>query len=83
MKYTISITKEEYEFILTAVDAYVSGLRQKMADQTTTWLIRQEGEKTVLKQNSRLRESLEAPWGRKKDGTPKKRPGRQPRKASK
>lgn len=28
-------------------------------------------------------EEYEAPWGRKKDGTPKKRPGRQPRKASK
>lgn len=69
MEYTISITKEEYEFILTAVDAYTSNLRQKMADQATSWLIRKEGEKIIASTKG-------APWGLKKDGTPKKCPGR-------
>jgi len=67
MKYTISITKEEYEFILTAVDAYISNLRQKMADQAQTWLIKEHAEKVI---------ATTAPWGLKKDGTPKKQPGR-------
>lgn len=69
MKYTISITKEEYDFILTAVDAYVSSLRQKMADQAQLWLIREEGQKIIATTKA-------APWGLKKDGTPKKQPGK-------
>lgn len=83
MKYTISITKEEYDFILTAVDAYVSNLRQKMADQAQTWLIRQEGEKTVLSVKKDIRSLMDAPWGYKADGTPKKRPGRKPMRTKK
>ena len=89
MKYTISITKEEYEFILAAVDAYVSNLREKMANQAQTWLIKQEGKKILAASTEVLRKEMDyymiknAPWGLKKDGTPKKQPGRQPRKAIK
>lgn len=69
MKYTISITKEEYDFIMQAVSQYVQNLQQKMTDQAQTWLIRTEGKKIIAT-------TKEARWGYKKDGTPKKRPGR-------
>lgn len=69
MKYTISITKEEYDFIMQAVSQYVQNLQQKMTDQTQAWLIKTEGKKIIAT-------TQEARWGYKKDGTPKKRPGR-------
>lgn len=64
MNYTIKVTKEEYDFILTAVDAYVSGLRQKMADQATIWLISTASEKMASKVET------------KKEPAKKKRQGR-------
>ena len=76
MKYTISITKEEYEFIITAVDAYVASLRGKMADQANTWLIRSQGQKVIAV-------TKDAPWGLKKDGTPAKKRGRPSKNAKK
>lgn len=47
MKYTISITKEEYDFIMQAVSQYVQNLQQKMTDQTQAWLIKAEGKKII------------------------------------
>ena len=75
MKYTISITKEEYDFILTAVDAYINNLRNKMADQAQTWLVRAEGNKIIAT-------TKKAPCGLKKDGTLAKRRGRPAKKSS-
>ncbi len=69
MKYTISITKDEYDFIMKAVAQYVEDLKQKMTDQAQTWLVKTEDNKIIAT-------TKEARWGYKKDGTPKKRPGR-------
>lgn len=76
MKYTISITKEEYEFIITAINSYIANLQNKMADQASTWLIRTEGQKIIAT-------TKEAPWGIKKDGTPAKKRGRPSKKDKK
>ncbi len=40
MTYTLKITKQEYEFILSAVDAYHASLRQKVVDQVSASLMK-------------------------------------------
>ncbi len=40
MTYTLKITKQEYEFILNAVDAYHTNLRQKVVDQVSASLMK-------------------------------------------
>lgn len=69
MKYTLTVTKEEYDFIIKAMSAYVENLQHKLGNQAQTWLIKQESEKMIATTKA-------APWGLKKDGTPKKQPGR-------
>lgn len=76
MKYILTVTKEEYDFIVAAITTYASfvcqesdRINQKIADQASTWMVKQETEKMIATKK-------EAPWGFKKDGTPKKRPGR-------
>ena len=71
MKYTITITKDEYDLILTAINAYMSGLQQKMADQAQLWITKTHNDKIIAEKTTKA-----APWGLKKDGTPKKQPGR-------
>ena len=63
MKYTITLTKQQYDFINSAVESYVEKLRQDLADQAQLSTLRKTKDQ-------------DAPWGRKKDGTPRKRPGR-------
>jgi hypothetical protein len=62
MTYTLKITKQEYEFILAAIDAYNANLRQKIVDQIAVSLL-----KTA---------PVEAPVVAKKEAKPKKRQGR-------
>lgn len=76
MKYTLTVTQEEYDFIVAAITTYAhfvceesDRIKQKVADQASTWMIKQETEKMIATTKA-------APWGLKKDGTPKKQPGR-------
>lgn len=69
MTYTIKITKEEYDFIIAAVDAYASNLRHKMANQATSFLIGKPDALTILEAAKETRAA-------KKAEKPKKRRGR-------
>lgn len=63
---TLTLTKEEHDFIVAAVDAYVTELRQKLAPKSWSVTVNSKG----------FVATLDAPYGLKKDGTPKKQPGR-------
>ena len=62
---TTTISRDHYELILKAVDYYNESIKQRLADQAQVFMIKKETATTK-----------EAPWGFKKDGTPKKQPGR-------
>lgn len=62
MTYTLKITKQEYEFILAAIDAYNANLRQKIADQVAVSLLKAA--------------PVEAPVVAKKEAKTKRRQGR-------
>ena len=79
MKYTITLTQQQYDFIMMCCDAYIDSMRRSIADQATTCLLRAQEQKPAAKPVAESK-SEDAPYGYKKDGTPKKRPGRQPAK---
>lgn len=79
MQYTITISQEQYDFIMKCCDAYIDSMRRSIADQATTCLLRAQEPKPAAKPVA-AKKSADAPFGYKKDGTPKKRPGRQPSK---
>lgn len=62
MTYTLKITKQDYEFILAAIDAYNANLRQKIVDQVSASLMKAA--------------PAEVPVFTKKEAKPKKRKGR-------
>ena len=62
---TITISRDEYDTIIKALDFYNESIKQRLADQAQVFMIKKETATTK-----------EAPWGLKKDGTPKKQPGR-------
>lgn len=79
MKYTISITHEQMEFILSAIRAYTASLHQSIREQSSESLMKKQAQANpfiTLDKPRKPHKSAEAPWGYKKDGTPKKRPGR-------
>ena len=80
MKYTISITQEEHEFLMSAVAFYADSLRNKLNQQRLISEIKKldMSDAVPMSKAKKIaqRKSAEAPWGYKKDGTPKKRPGR-------
>lgn len=49
---------------------------QEFKKELAEWEVKQEGNKIVATHKPSKRKSKAAPWGYKKDGTPKKRPGR-------
>lgn len=65
----ITISRDEYDMIVKALDYYNEGIKQRLADKAQTWMAKVENSKIIAKK-------MEAPWGLKKDGTPKKQPGR-------
>lgn len=64
---TITITRDHHDLIVKALDFYNEALKTRLTDKS--WTANAEGQKIIAK-------TLEAPWGFKKDGTPKQRPGR-------
>lgn len=66
---TITISRDHYDLILKAIDAYNESLKLRLTEQAKTWSVRTEAEKIIATTKA-------APWGFKKDGTPKKQPGR-------
>lgn len=66
---TITISRDEYDTIIKALDFYNESIKQRLADQAQIWMIKTEEKKMIAT-------TKEAPWGFKKDGTPKQRPGR-------
>ena len=79
---TIAISRDEYDTIIKAIDFYNESIKQRLADQAQTWITKQEGKKILAISSEVLRKEMDsyvgrqAPWGFKKDGTPKKQPGR-------
>ena len=66
---TITISRDEYDTIIKALDFYNESIKQRLADQAQIWMIKTEEKKMIAT-------TKEAPWGFKKGGTPKKQPGR-------
>jgi len=52
-------------------------IQNEFNKELAEWEMRQEGNKVVATHKPKTRKSKAAPWGYKKDGTPKQRPGRQ------
>lgn len=80
---TFTVTKEQYDFIIMAIEAYIDTLRQRIADDAMTNMIEKANKTNTITVSSKSVKTKEAPFGYKKDGTPKKRPGRAPRKEAK
>ena len=64
---TITISRDHHDLIVKALDFYNEALKKRLTEKS--WSTQDEGQKIIAK-------TLEAPWGFKKDGTPKQRPGR-------
>lgn len=52
-------------------------IQKEFNKELAEWEMRQEGNKVVATHKPKISKSKVAPYGYKKDGTPKKRPGRQ------
>lgn len=87
MTYKINVTKEEHEFLMSAISFYADSLRYKLSQQFMISEIKKMdmSDAVPMSEAKKIaqRKTAEAPWGYKADGTPKKRPGRAPRKAAK
>ena len=74
----------QYDSQVLAANTSFAEQRQKVNDaineefkkELSEWKIEQEGNKVVATHKPSKRKTKAAPWGYKKDGTPKKRPGR-------
>lgn len=64
---TITITRDHHDLIIKALDFYNEALKQRLTEKV--WSVQNEGQKIIATTKA-------APWGFKKDGTPKKQPGR-------
>lgn len=64
---TITISREQHDLIVKALNFYNEAIIKRLTDKA--WNSLAEGQKTTAT-------TKEAPWGFKKDGTPKKQPGR-------
>ena len=74
----INIPYSDIGFVIEAIEMRSSSIVQTILNALD------RAEKARESQNAFIEENEEeAPWGRKKDGTPKKRPGRAPRKEAK
>lgn len=82
---TLNVTQDQYEMIIKALDYFNEGLKERLAHQAQMSIIPKEWTVTTteegnmvaaVKRRSRPRKNSDAPYGLKKDGTPKQRPGR-------
>ena len=82
---TITISRDHYDLILKALDFYNEGIKERLANQAQISLMKASHQKewTVTavgnmpaKVSNPHAKSTDAPYGYKKDGTPKQRPGR-------
>lgn len=78
---TIDVTRDELNFIREAVEYKINSLKSYFADcesasKAVSTITVTKGEATATVQLPSLVKKADAPWGLKKDGTPKARPGR-------
>lgn len=83
---TLNVTRDQYEMIIKALDYFNEGLKERLAHQAqmsvikdqekTEWTVTAVDTKMVAKVRKPRAKSTDAPYGYKKDGTPKQRPGR-------
>lgn len=82
---TIMISRDHYNLILKAIDHYNESIKERLANQAQISLMKDSHQKewTVTavdnmgaKASKPSAKSADAPYGYKKDGTPKQRPGR-------
>ena len=85
MNITLNVTRDQYEMIIKALDYFNEGLKERLAHQAqmsiipTAWTVTttEEGNMVAsVNRHGRPRKNPDAPYGLKKDGTPKQRPGR-------
>ena len=84
--YTIDILKSDFSYVVEAIrmrgyaladQIAAQALKQEQAKQQNTWTVTAKGNDLVaVNKSTGLKRSPEAPYGYKKDGTPKSRPGR-------
>ena len=75
---TLTLTPVQYDIVRTAVMEYTDNLMQIIDPVTTVTVTKGESSVTAKVPNYPwdAPSKIEAPWGLKKDGTPKARPGR-------
>lgn len=75
---TLTLTPVQYDIVRTAVMEYTDNLMQIIDPVTTVTVTKGESSVTAKVPNYPwdAPTKIEAPWGLKKDGTPKARPGR-------
>lgn len=75
---TLNLTPVQYEIVRVAVMEYTDNLMQIIDPVTTVTVTKGESSVTAKVPNYPwdAPTKIEAPWGLKKDGTPKARPGR-------
>lgn len=82
---TIRISRDHYDLILKAIDHYNESIKERLANQAQISLMKGSHQKewtvtavdnVVTKVSNPHAKSTDAPYGYKKDGTPKQRPGR-------
>ena len=86
MNITLNVTKDQYEMIIKALDYFNEGLKERLAHQAqmsvikdqekTEWTVTALDDSKLVQLRKARAKSTDAPYGYKKDGTPKQRPGR-------
>ena len=66
---TITLSRDHYDMIVKALDFYNESIKQKLSAPSAVRAPKERAKKVIATTKA-------APWGFKKDGTPKKQPGR-------
>lgn len=73
---TLQLTPVQYDIVKAAVMAYSDGLMKALEPNVQTITITKGNASATLEIPVRPQEKVDAPYGLKKDGTPRKAPGR-------
>jgi hypothetical protein len=72
----LQLTQSQYDIVKAAVAAYSDGLMRALEPNVQTITITKGNASATVEIPARPWEKVDAPYGLKKDGTPKARPGR-------